>query len=84
MSTDKNMIIAADTDSEGDYNFMILTRAPAVFSDVSSDHWAFDYIQKLRESGITTGYPDGTYKPENNVTRAEMAAFLARAFLGMP
>jgi len=53
------------------------------FPDVSSDHWAFKYIQKLWESGITTGYPDGTYRPENNVTRAEMAAFLGRAFLGL-
>ena len=52
------------------------------FSDVSDPtYWAFKYIQKLKELGITTGYPDGTYGPENLVTRAEMAAFLGRAFL---
>jgi len=51
------------------------------FPDISSDHWAFKYIQKLYELGITTGYPDGTYGPYNNVTRAEMAAFLIRAFV---
>ncbi|MEF9426817.1 MAG: S-layer homology domain-containing protein [Candidatus Mariimomonas ferrooxydans] len=33
---------------------------------------------------MTTGYPDGTFRPDNEVTRAEMAAFLSRAFLGMP
>lgn len=51
------------------------------FLDVSSSHWAFGYIQKLKELGITTGYSDGTFRPENFVTRAEMAAFLYRAFL---
>ena len=51
------------------------------FSDTSSDHWAFKYIQKLRELGKTTGYPDSTYRPQNNVTRAEMAAFITRTFL---
>ncbi len=51
------------------------------FSDVDASHWAFKYIQKLRQLGITTGYSDGTYKPDKNVTRAEMAAFLTRTFL---
>jgi N-acetylneuraminic acid mutarotase len=51
------------------------------FSDVTSDHWAFDYIQKLRELEITTGYGDGTYGPDDSVTRDQMAAFLYRAFL---
>ncbi len=54
------------------------------FPDVSSDHWAFKYIQKLYKLGITTGYPDGTYRPENNVIRAEMAAFLIRSLEGEP
>jgi predicted DNA-binding antitoxin AbrB/MazE fold protein len=53
------------------------------FPDVPSGHWAFKYIQKLYEEGITTGYDDGTYKPLREVNRAQMAAFLARAFLGM-
>jgi hypothetical protein len=51
------------------------------FSDVTSDYWAFDYIQKLKELGITTGYGDGTYGPDDSVTRDQMAAFLTRAFL---
>jgi hypothetical protein len=53
------------------------------FPDVPSGHWAFKYIQKLYEEGITTGYDDGTYKPLREVNRAQMAAFLSRAFLGM-
>jgi subtilisin family serine protease len=50
------------------------------FIDVPQNHWAFKYIQKLKELGITSGYPDGTYKPANVVRRDEMAAFLVRAF----
>jgi len=50
--------------------------AYALTPDVSFDHWAFNWIEALYNSGITSGYPDGTYRPENPVTRAEMAVFL--------
>jgi hypothetical protein len=53
------------------------------FPDVSFSHWACKYIKRLSELGITTGYPDGTYRPLTTVNRAQMAAFIARAFLGM-
>ena len=53
------------------------------FSDVSPSYFFCKYIKRLSELGITTGFGDGTYRPKNNVTRAQMAAFLARAFLGM-
>jgi hypothetical protein len=49
------------------------------FSDVAG-HWAEAWIEQLKEEGITSGHPDGSYRPENNVTRAEMAVFLVRAF----
>jgi hypothetical protein len=53
------------------------------FSDVPASHGAFKYIQKVFESKIASGYSDGTYRPADNVNRAQMAAFIARAFLGM-
>jgi uncharacterized repeat protein (TIGR02543 family) len=53
------------------------------FPDVGFDMWSCDYIKRLKELNITTGYQDGTYGPYDPVTRAQMAAFLARAFLGM-
>jgi len=59
------------------------TLAP-YFSDVPDTHWAFKYVQKMYDEGITTGYADGTYRPSQNVGRAQMATFIARAFLGMP
>jgi hypothetical protein len=49
------------------------------FKDVPSTHWAHDYVKKLAASGITTGYSDGTFKPEDTVTRAQFAAFIHRA-----
>ncbi|KHE69381.1 S-layer homology domain-containing protein, partial [Halobacillus sp. BBL2006] len=49
------------------------------FKDVPLYHWAQDYINTLAANKITIGYPDGTFKPDNNTTRAEFAMFLARA-----
>jgi hypothetical protein len=53
------------------------------FSDVPASHGSFKYIQKVSEEGIASGYSDGTYRPSQNVNRAQMAAFIGRAFLGM-
>jgi len=52
------------------------------FSDVPEDHWAFDYIQSIALHNIAAGYPDGTYRPTNDVTRAEMAVFLLKSIYG--
>lgn len=54
------------------------------FIDVPDTSQFFKYVQKLKDEGITTGCTATEYCPLNNVTRAAMAAFLARAFLGMP
>ena len=51
----------------------------ATFSDVSTTMQFFPYIEALAASGITTGYSDGTFRPNQAVTRGQMAAFLARA-----
>jgi len=53
--------------------------ASATFPDVDPSFWAFREIEALAASGITTGFPDGTFKPTAAVTRAQMATFLARA-----
>ena len=51
------------------------------FSDVPQNNVFFKYVQEMKDMGITT--LEGTYLVGNNVTRGEMAAFLARGFLGM-
>jgi hypothetical protein len=51
------------------------------FTDVPSTHWAFKYVQKMKDDGLTTS--TGTYMVDDIVTRDQMAAFLARSFLEM-
>lgn len=49
------------------------------FPDVSDDYWAASQINLLSEQGVIVGYPDGTFQPDANVTRAEFAAMAIRA-----
>ena len=49
-----------------------------LFSDVAFEHWSYSWIKALYNAGLTSGYPDGTYRPSNPVTRAEMAVFLLK------
>ena len=55
----------------------------ADFSDIK-EHWAKDCIEKLADDEIISGYEDGTFKPDNSVTRAEFAAMLNKAFPDQP
>ncbi|MCC5952063.1 MAG: S-layer homology domain-containing protein [Acidimicrobiia bacterium] len=50
----------------------------ASFTDVPLDHPFSDAIEWAVEVGITTGFPDGTFKPTDSVSRQAMAAFLYR------
>ena len=50
----------------------------AGFKDTTG-HWAQAQIEQLAKLGILGGYPDGTFKPDAPITRAEVAAIIARA-----
>jgi S-layer homology domain len=50
------------------------------FSDVASGYWANGYIQELANRNILTGFPDGSFRPDEPVTRAQFAAMLRTAF----
>ena len=50
------------------------------FSDVKADQKASGYIASAAEAGIIQGFPDETYRPNETVTRGQMAIFLSRAF----
>ena len=54
--------------------------AQTKFSDVDSNYWASQYVMSLNEANVIGGYPDGTFRPENQMTRAEFASILAGAF----
>ncbi|MCA0985199.1 N-acetylmuramoyl-L-alanine amidase [Halobacillus yeomjeoni] len=50
------------------------------FPDVPKASYASGYIQSAYDEKIITGYPDGTYKPQNYITRGEMAFLISKAF----
>ena len=51
----------------------------AMFPDVPENHWAYEYVNGLREQGIIEGYPDGNFAGDRSMTRYEFAAMLYRA-----
>ena len=53
---------------------------PCNFSDVTTDHWAYTYVEFCVEQGIVGGYPEGDYRPDVVATREQMAVYVARAF----
>lgn len=60
--------------------FLFMATIPAIaYPDVEKDYWAYPQINDLTEKGVIIGYPDGTFQPDNNVTRAEFAAMVIRA-----
>ena len=48
------------------------------FPDVPTDHWAYEAVNRLNLAGVISGYPDGTFRGNNPVTRYEVAAMLDR------
>ncbi|WNS46932.1 Ig-like domain-containing protein [Paenibacillus sp. MMS20-IR301] len=53
----------------------------AAYTDVAG-HWAANAISQVSASGIMKGYADGSFKPNQTITRAEMAAILSRLITG--
>ncbi|CAH1206707.1 hypothetical protein PAECIP111893_02590 [Paenibacillus plantiphilus] len=47
------------------------------YTDVASKHWAANYIKVATEAGLMKGYPDGSFKPDALITRAELALISA-------
>jgi hypothetical protein len=48
------------------------------FTDVESDDWAYGFITSAFNDGLIKGYPDGTFRPDNNITRAEAVTIINR------
>lgn len=58
-----------------------LSGSDELFPDVPSNHWAYEYVTKLRQAGILTGYPDGNFAGDRMMTRYEFAAIVYRAIM---
>lgn len=66
---------------------LISTNPPAQaasFTDVPKNHWAYEAIDQMSSRGLINGYPDGTYKLNQPVTRAQAAKIVALAIDAKP
>jgi len=52
------------------------------FTDVGPGHWAYSEIMACVGAGVVQGYPGNIYLPDNTVTRAQMAVYIARSLAG--
>lgn len=62
----------------GGYDYLYFFYVTYEFEDIGPDAAFYDDVEWLSDSGITTGYADGTFRPTSPVTREAMAAFLYR------
>jgi len=58
--------------------------AQGAFTDVPSEHWAYDAVESLQAKGILQGYPDGTYQGKRSMSRYELATVIARLLQQLP
>ncbi len=59
--------------------FMLNCPANAFYTDMDESHWCYQSIKFLTEIGVLVGYPDGTYKPDIPVSRAEFASMVIKS-----
>lgn len=52
------------------------------FNDVPEGHWAYSALEVLSKDGVLEGYPDGSFKGDEPMTRYEMAKIIANAYKG--
>lgn len=62
--------------------WLIMPFKIAEFIDLSTEHWAYNDISKCVEDAILLGYPDNTFQPDKEMTRAEVAALIYRLLKG--
>ncbi|WP_196426476.1 chitobiase/beta-hexosaminidase C-terminal domain-containing protein [Paenibacillus campinasensis] len=78
------LTVQAENGTKKTYTLTIYREMPKpnepviAFTDIAG-HWAEDYIMRAVEKGFVSGYPDGTFKPNHPVTRAEFTVMLAGA-----
>ena len=71
--------ITVTAENGKDKNVYTLTATVGdMFSDVADDQWYYDYVLEAAELGIVKGNPDGTFKPNDKVTRADFALMTVR------
>jgi beta-glucanase (GH16 family) len=64
----------------GTFAATLLPNSAKLLMDLPATHWAYQAINRLKDFGIINGYPDGTLRPNNPITRVEFAAIINRLF----
>lgn len=67
--------------ADSQLGFVITTTVPQIELFDITGHWAEAYIRNLISLGVITGYPDNTFRPEKNISRAEMISLIYRTYL---
>lgn len=70
-------IVELDFDKIIDY-WLIMPYDLAQFTDLEDIHWAYNDILRCAEDGIVQGYPDGSFRPDEKMTRAEFCSIVYR------
>lgn len=60
---------------------MIQSQDSELFPDIPANHWAYEYVNKLKQLGVVKGYPDGNFDGDRMMTRYEFATMLYRAIM---
>ena len=58
---------------------MLTKKNNITFSDIKESDWYYENIKILAEAGIINGYSDGSFKPNNNLTKVEAVTMIIRA-----
>ena len=59
---------------------MAFAQSTTRFSDVQSSYWASQYVRSLTDANIISGFPDATFRPDAQMTRAQFASILSGGF----
>jgi hypothetical protein len=80
VTRDQMAVYVARALAGGDESVPDFTGDPS-FLDVTAMHWALDYVEYAVANGVVYGYDGQHYRPENEVTRDQMAVYMARSLL---
>ncbi len=80
VTRDQMAVYIARALAGGDGNVPAFPNTPS-FPDVPTGHWALKYVEYAVDQGVVAGYEDGKYHPEYEVTRDQMAVYVARALV---
>ncbi|HEY0071720.1 MAG TPA: S-layer homology domain-containing protein [Chloroflexia bacterium] len=59
--------------------YVVAQGCTSIYSDICPDFWAYGFIKCLSDRGVISGYEDGTFRPNNDITRAQLSKVVANA-----